>query len=162
MTKILTAVSPRDDRGNDPNDFRDDCDYLRRVLESAVANGKPAPAPPAETLSGAFRYLEHRTTTKGRLVLDFVHEDTGQVVSLFFNVDLKNPKTGRQYRAGRGGQFTTRPRHKIRMFWDEVFDQPPFRWCRAHTELHRLSKVALEGKAINAGKYWNLIEITKC
>ncbi len=38
MTKILEAVSPRDNKGNDPNDFRTDRRFLGRVLETAKQN----------------------------------------------------------------------------------------------------------------------------
>ncbi|MEE9304117.1 MAG: AAA family ATPase [Thiotrichaceae bacterium] len=35
MTEILEAVSPRDDKGNDPNDHRQDQGYMRRILGNA-------------------------------------------------------------------------------------------------------------------------------
>jgi len=37
MTEILEVTLPRDESGNDPNDFRDDEGYRRRILENAVA-----------------------------------------------------------------------------------------------------------------------------
>ena len=162
MTMILKAISPRDDRGNDPNDFRDDPEYLSRILESAAANGRPVPAPATETLSGAFRYVEHRTTTRGRLVLDFVHAETGQIASMFFNVNIENPRTGTKYRVGRSGQFTTRPGHKFRTFWGQVIGEQPRRsWSRIHTELHRLRSVEFIGLAVGRETYWNLESIRK-
>jgi len=162
MTEILRVVAPHDERGNDANDFRGDPEYLSRLLESPKPNGKSEPTPTAKTLTGAFRYLEHRTTKQGRLVLDFVHVETGQTVSRFFNVDIQNPRTKKKYRVGYGGQFTTRPGHYFRKFWNGIFEQEPRRWCRAHTELHKLKNIDFYGIATQASSYWKLENIKKC
>ena len=36
MTKILEATAPKDKKGNDPNDFRQDQGYIRRILGNAT------------------------------------------------------------------------------------------------------------------------------
>jgi hypothetical protein len=140
---------------------------------------KPPPQPPAEPpiqkpaaseqqpgiLSGSYQYIGHRTTKQGRLVLEFVHEQTGQIACRFFNVDTKSSRNGQMYRAGEGGQFTTRKGHRFRRFWLYAIGNPPFRWSRVHLELHKLKAVPFTGIAEQRHtanrSYWNLTELRK-
>jgi len=118
-----------------------------------------------DTLTGDFNFIGHRTTKLGRVVLEFVHKDTGEIVCRFFNVDIRSTRTGRMYRVGEGGQFTTRKAHRFRRFWLYFIGEPPFRWSRVHTELHKLKSVSITGTAekiyTNSGSYWNLKEPRK-
>jgi len=117
-----------------------------------------APAPP-EGLSGEFRFIGHRTTRFGRVALDFTHEDTGQICTRFFNVDIK------KYPAGENGQFTTKKRSLFRQFWLQVIGEPPRRWCRVYWEMHRLKKVNFKAlatyKPTADGGYWSITKIRK-
>ena len=123
------------------------------------------PQPTKDTLIGSFQYMGHRTTKVGRLVLEFIHIDTGEIACRFFNVEIESTRN-RMYRAGNGGQFTTRKGHRFRRFWLYVFDdKPPRRWSRVHLELHKLRAVAFIGTAKQKhaanSSYWNLTDLRK-
>jgi hypothetical protein len=123
---------------------------LQRSQEGSENEGK---------LCGEFAFIGHRTTRQGRVVLDFVHVETGQIAARFFNVDIK------KYRSGNGGQFTTRKGNLFRQFWLHTVNEPPRRWCRVHWEMHKLKNISFRGLATHknteAGGYWNLEKIRK-
>ena len=117
-----------------------------------------------QILTGEFLYREHRTVPRGRLVLEFMHVETGKCVVMFFNVDIVSKKTGKKYPAGRGGRFTCNSNTKFAKFWEAIFKKPPRRWSRAHHELHKLKKLKFIGEAIlkykkdGSGSYWELVQ----
>lgn len=120
------------------------------------------------TLSGNFLYVEHRTISKGRLILDFVNIETGKVAAMFFNVQVKSQRTGKKYPARTGGQFTCKGRTKFKQFWMTIFKKPPFRWCRAHHGLSKMKGMEFTGVAIlkrkkdGTGSYWEIKELGVC
>ena len=94
MSIFKEVTLPRDERGNDPNDFRDDPDYLEKLKlgytpvktlwkprqidsekprNSRLVQGVQAAILDIKTLTGRFDYVGHRTTTSSRLVLEFEH-----------------------------------------------------------------------------------------
>ena len=123
------------------------------------------PPPAKETLTGDFQCVGYRTTKQGRVVLDYVHKDTGEIASRFFNVNVHSARTGKMYRVGEGGQFTTKKGHRFRRFWLYFIGEPPFRWSRVHTEMHKLKAVSVTGTAVKIhtknSSYWNLKELRK-
>jgi len=78
-----------------------------------------------------FRYIDHRTTRKGSVALDFESLNGKIMVTAFFNVRLKNNRD-KSYPAGKRGQFIPPLRGEFTKFWKEAVGEPPFRWCRVH------------------------------
>jgi hypothetical protein len=117
-----------------------------------------------KALYGEFKYIEHRTTKYGRLVLEFMHAETNEPCSMFFNVSIGNQK-GKRYPAGRHGQFTVKNQRKIKQFWISIFKKLPDRWSRAHGKLRRMKKMKFTGKVIKkykkdgSGSYLELVEL---
>jgi len=56
----------------------------------------------------------------------------------FSNVRIKNNR-GRNYPAGKRGQFIPPKQGKFRTFWMQTVGNPPSRWCRVHKSM--LSKL---------------------
>ena len=118
----------------------------------------------ANTLVGEFHYSEHWTFHKGRktgsLSLTFIHVETSKVVSMFFNVALKN------YKQGKHGQFIPSEMGKFRAFWRKYLGKPPSQWSRAHHGLKKLRNIRFIGTANLKYKetgetYWELVELEK-
>ena len=149
---IIRIKCPRDWRGNDPNDFRDDSHYLEKLevlaaTELARMEGKEPPA--AEVLSGKFRYVGYKTIRRpgkasGGLVLEFAHTGTGEFAYLFFNVSLEGRK---EYRTGFNGKFIPTEKGKFCTFWCRVFGELPRRLSRYNEKMRQLKPVEFTGTA---------------
>jgi hypothetical protein len=137
----------------------------RKPADRRRSQGIPADIPPGDAAIQEFRYRGHRTTCKARLVLEFEHVETGIVAVMFFNVLIENPKTGKKYPTGGGGQFTYSEGHKIHRFLKEVFGAPPARPSRAHHQLQRLKHVKFVGEATfkktKDSSYWELTNLQR-
>ncbi|TDY02422.1 hypothetical protein [Thiohalophilus thiocyanatoxydans] len=118
----------------------------------ASADGMRPPKHPPGANSSAnetthlFRFIGHRTTRTGSVVLEFETLD-GQLQAVkFFNVSIKS-RRGNTYPAGIHGQFDPPERGKFRRFWMEAVGQPPGRWCRVHKSLRsKLGKLVFTGE----------------
>lgn len=119
-------------------------DAVRKVFASAEPNSAPQ-----ETLSGLFSYVEHRTTSRGRLVLHFRHIDSHEMASMFFNVDIGS------YPAGLRGQFNVKPGQQLRAFLVPLVGEPD-RWCRTHRQLSHLDRYLFEATAEKKCGSWRL------
>ena len=80
-----------------------------------------------------FRYLDHRTTRQGNLVLVFESLDGKTKVVKFFNVKIQGRKIN--YPSGHRGQFNPPEHGDFRKFWMNCVGIPPSRWCRVHKSL---------------------------
>lgn len=85
--------------------------------------------PPTTEL--CFRYIDHRTTRKGSVVLMFESLDGRITAVAFFNVCLKSNR-GSSYPSGKRGQFIPKSDGNFRTLWMRVVGKPPSRWCRVH------------------------------
>ena len=79
----------------------------------------------------AYRYMGYSTRRdsrgKGRLVLEFVSDDTGEITSAFFNANItyqRGPKTGEYFPTGRNERFWVWPNSKFARFWTQTIGQP--------------------------------------
>lgn len=111
-----------------------------------------------------FRYVGHRTTRLGSVVLEFETLDYKQKAVRFFNVSLAG-KNGKKYPAEDRGQFNPPGRGSFRCFWMQVIGKPPCRWSRTHKTMRSSFKglvfVGKVERAIdNSGQaYLKIVEI---
>ena len=93
-----------------------------------------------------FRYLDHRTTTKSSVAMEFESLDGELRATRFFNVSLQSPR-GRRYSAGRRGQFIPPKQGKFRQFWMHAVGKEPTPWCRVHRSMRsRLGPLVFIGR----------------
>jgi len=85
-----------------------------------------------------YKYIDHRTTCTGSVVLSFESLDKKHAVVKFFNVSIKG-KT-KNYPAGIRGQFNPPRLGNFRKFWMECVGKPPDRWCRIHKTMRSTLK----------------------
>ena len=106
-----------------------------------------------EKLTGEFRYNDHRTirhksiSNRESVILDFIHVETGQTASMWFNAVLG------PYHPGAHGRFRVRPGHKLYGFIIQTIGEPK-QWCRAWRHLSRLKKIELIGVAVKKADGW--------
>jgi hypothetical protein len=81
-----------------------------------------------------FHYVGHRTTRTGSVAMDFETLDHKMKGTCFFNVELIS-KYGKNYPAGKRGQFNPKPNSKFRKFWMQAVGKPPYRWSRVHKQM---------------------------
>jgi len=108
------------------------------VYPAAAKSNLPVTLPDKE--SNIYTYDSHRTTKRGRLVLSFINNETGEEAIIWFNVDTygkRGCKSGKQYRTGAGGQFISPKsrRSKFKSFWLNVVGKEPYRWSNTYKEL---------------------------
>lgn len=102
-------------------------DYDGKPISQKEPQGAATVPPSTER----FRYVDHRTTTMGSVVLEFESVDHKFIAVCFFNVGLKSVR-GKNYPAGKRGQFNPPTNGKFRRFWMSVVGEPPTRWSRTH------------------------------
>jgi hypothetical protein len=100
--------------------------------QPTVAPSVAVDIPPANGL--LFRYIDHRTTRKGSVVLTFESLDGRIRASAFFNVSLKSNR-GTIYPSGKRGQFIPPEAGKFRDLWKAAVGKEPFRWSRVHKSM---------------------------
>ena len=78
-----------------------------------------------------YRYTGYSTRSdkrgSGRLVLDFLDTDTGELIPAFFNVNIayqRGPKKGQNFKVGRNGRFWVLPGCKFARMWNKTIGQP--------------------------------------
>lgn len=93
-----------------------------------------------------FRYVDHRTTTKSSVAMEFESLDGALRATYFCNVALRSPR-GKLYPAGKRGQFIPPRNGKFRRFWMQAAGKEPARWCRAHKSMRsQLRSLAFVGR----------------
>jgi len=102
-----------------------------RAAGNTIAKVQPTKQTPLET---AFRYVCHRTTSRGSVVLEFQALESNLTAVLFFNVGLHG-KRGKAYPAKAGGQFDPPKRGSFRKFWLDAVGKQPYRWSRVHKSM---------------------------
>lgn len=100
--------------------------------QPTVAPSAAVDIPPANRL--LFRYIDHRTTRKGSVVLVFESLDGRTRASAFFNASLESNR-GTKYPSGKRGQFIPPEMGKFRGFWMETVGKEPSRWSRVHKSM---------------------------
>jgi len=103
-------------------------EYDGKPIKQKEPHGETATAPPK---TERFRYVDHRTTTMGSVVLEFESVDHKFVAVSFFNVGLKSTR-GNNYSSGKRGQFNPPAGGKFRKFWMNTTGKAPTRWSRTH------------------------------
>ena len=71
---------------------------------------------------------------QGRLVLELVSNDTGEILSCYFNVNIthqRGPNKGKYFKTGRKGQFWVYPGSNFALFWLETFGNTD-KWSRIY------------------------------
>ncbi len=113
-----------------------------------------------------FRYIDHRTTKTGSLVLEFESINQDKKAVYFFNVKIKSSH-GNNYPSGYRGQFNPPPRGKFRKFWLDTVGKEPVRWCRIHKSLRsKLCQLTFTGETktcidSNGREYLKLIHLKR-
>lgn len=99
-----------------------------------------------------YKYVGHRTSYLGRVILVFECLETGKEVYSFFNVDIegkhkRGEKKNKRVRTGDHGEFYPKKRSNFRKFWMNTIGREPRSWSRAHLELHaRLKNLTFKGE----------------
>lgn len=115
-------------------------------------------------LANTYRYADHRTTRRERLVLIFENLQTHESATLWFNVGLKGRT--KRYPAGHHGQFIPPKLGKFRQWWMSIAGEPPPKWSRVHERLYKLRDFTFSGIAecrysSNGEKYWYILDLEK-
>ena len=102
-----------------------------------------------ETSLYQFRgYLTRRDQRgKGRLVLELVSNDTGELIVCYFNVNItyqRGPNKGEYFKTGRNGRFWVYPGSNFALFWLETFGKTD-KWSRLYRQLNRLKAIQFSG-----------------
>lgn len=102
--------------------------------KASDATSLPEQSNQRDTKRSLFRYLSHRTTRTGSVVLEFESVDGSIRAVKFFNVKLTSSR-GNSYPAKSQGQFNPPEHGKFRQFYLDVVGKAPSRWCRAHKSM---------------------------
>ena len=117
--------------------------------------------------SGLYRFLSHSTRKdkrgKGRLVIELVSNDTGEVIQAYFNVNItfqRGAKKGGYFKTGDKGRFWVFPRSKFADFWIQTIGQPD-KWSTLYRQMSHLKKLYFSGELKTSETYQQLINIKK-
>ncbi len=128
--------------------------------------GEPAKYASKNTVIDQFRYIDHRTTKKGSLVMEFESINQDKKAVCFFNVKIRSSR-GNNYSSGSRGQFNPPSRGKFRKFWMDTVGEEPIRWCRIHKSMRsKLRTLTFTGETIsctdsNGRDYTKLINLQR-
>ncbi len=84
---------------------------------------------------------------KGRLVLELVSNDTGEITMSYFNVNItyqRGPNKGKYFKTGRNGRFWVYAGSKFALFWLATFGKTD-KWSRVYRQLNRLKAIRFSG-----------------
>jgi len=84
---------------------------------------------------------------KGRLVLELVSNDTGEITMSYFNVNItyqRGPKQGKYFKTGRSGRFWVYAGSKFALFWLATFGKTD-KWSRLYRQMNRLKSIRFSG-----------------
>jgi len=98
---------------------------------------------------------------KGRLVIEFISVDTGELLAAYFNVNItqqRGPKKGQDFRTGRNGRFWFFPGSKFALFWIQALGQPDRR-STVYRQMSHLKPLYFSGEIKSSTSYQQLINI---
>ena len=114
---------------------------------------------------GLYRFLSYSTRKdqrgKGRLVMEFISEDTGQIILAYFNVNItyqRGAKKGEYFKTGLNGRFWVFPRSKFATFWKQAIGQPD-KWSTLYRQMSHLKPLYFSGDIEQKENYQELINI---
>ncbi len=128
----------------------------------------PRYSPPVKQLhTPLYSFLSYSTRKdklgKGRLVLELVNDDTGEIVDVYFNVNIqyqRGNKKGQYFRTGDSGRFWVLPKSKFAKFWIEAIGMPE-RFSILYRQMGRLKPLSFTGKLDFKPTYKQLLDIKK-
>ena len=112
-----------------------------------------------------YRFLSYSTRKdkhgNGRLVMELISDDTGEVIQVYFNVNItyqRGAKKGKYFKTGLNGRFWVLPRSKFATFWIQAIGQPD-RWSTLYRQMSHLKPLYFSGELKSATTYQQLINI---
>ncbi len=112
-----------------------------------------------------YRFLDYSTRKdkrgKGRLVMELISDDTGEVIQGYFNVNItyqRGEKKGEYFKTGRNGRFWVFTGSKFADFWIQSVGQPE-KWSTLYRQLKRLKPSYFSGEIKRSESYQQLINI---
>ncbi len=126
----------------------------------------PRYSPPVKPLhTPQYSFLGYLTRKdklgKGRLVLELVSSDTGEIVNVYFNVNItyqRGKNKGHYFRTGDRGRFWVLPRSKFAKFWIAAFGKPP-RFSTLYRQMGQLKNLSFTGVLDSKPTYKQLLDI---
>lgn len=116
---------------------------------------------------GLYRFLSYMTRKdklgKGRLVIEFINDGTGEIIQAFFNVNItfqRGVKKGDYFKSGNKGRFWIFPRSKFANFWIQAMGQPD-KWSTLYRKMSHLKPLYFTGDIKTSATYQQLINIKK-
>jgi len=99
---------------------------------------------------------------KGRLVLELVSNDTGELIVCYFNVNItyqRGPNKGKYFKTGRNGRFWVYPGSNFALFWLETFGKTD-KWSRVYRQLNQLKAIRFSGTIKISSTYQQITDLT--
>lgn len=114
---------------------------------------------------GLYRFIGYSTRKdmrgKGRLVMEFLSEDTGELILAYFNANItyqRGAKKGEYFKTGNNGRFWVSPNAKFGKLWDQALGQPD-RWSTLYRQMSHLKPLYFSGQIEVKENYQELINI---
>ncbi len=114
---------------------------------------------------GLYRYQGYSTRKdkhgKGRLVIEFISVDTGELLQAYFNVNItqqRGPKKGDYFKTGRNGRFWVLPRSKFTTLWIQAIGQPD-KLSTLYRQMSHLKPLYFSGEIKSSTSYQQLVNI---
>ncbi len=100
---------------------------------------------------------------KGRLAIEFISVDTGELLQAYFNVNItqqRGPKKGEYFKTGRNGRFWVFRGSKFATFWIQAIEQPD-KLSTLYRQMSRLKPLYFSGEIKSSTSYRQLINIKR-
>lgn len=117
--------------------------------------------------NGLYRFVSYSTRKdmrgKGRLVMELISNDTGELTLAYFNVNItyqRGTNKGGYFKTGRNGRFWVFPGSKFATFWIQTMGQPE-KWSTLYRQMGHLKLQYFSGEIKNSATYKQLINIKK-
>jgi len=114
---------------------------------------------------GLYRYQCHSTRKdkhgKGRLVIEFISVDTGELLQAYFNVNItcqRGAKKGEYFKTGRNGRFWVFPGSKFATLWIQAIGQPD-KLSTLYRQMSHLKPLYFSGELKSSTSYQQLVNI---
>ncbi len=142
---------------------------LTPKLKSRLAEIKPiliADLKAEQSLQGdSYRFTDYMTRKdergNGRLVLELLSNDTGELINAYFNVNItyqRGHNKGEYFKTGYRGRFWLLPRSKFAAFWIDTIGRPE-KWSTVYRQMNRLKEFEFTGDEKQSQTYKQLIKI---
>ena len=98
---------------------------------------------------------------KGRLVMELISEDTGELILAYFNVNItyqRGANKSNYFKTGLNGRFWVSSNSKFGKFWKQAIGQPD-RWSTLYRQMSHLKPLYFSGEIIEKANYQELINI---